>query len=134
MTDEEVGNLWRRVKDAKPVAVRDLIRKLVDDRIHFYRETEGWSADYALNAALCDYHIANSSGHPRRQGAPMTDKDPLKPNLTLLCKLGSIAVHVEEMLSAKGHIFDRSALESLLSDDEVREWIKAMGVYLPRKR
>ena len=71
MTDEEVGNLWRRwrkvhaVMDATgghnreiPEAIKSLIRKLIDDRIHFYRETEGWSADYALNAALCDYHIA----------------------------------------------------------------------------
>lgn len=60
--------------------------------------------------------------------------DPLKPELSLLSKLGSIAVHSGEMLSAKGHVFDRTALEGLLRDWEVQEWIKAMGVYMPVKR
>jgi hypothetical protein len=59
--------------------------------------------------------------------------DPLQPSLALLCKLGSIAVHVEEMLSPAGHAFDRIALETVL-DEEVRTWIKNMGVYMPRKR
>lgn len=63
-------------------------------------------------------------------------KDPLKPSAGLLCKLGSIAVHVEEMLSLKGHAFDRSAIESLLEDSEVKEWQKAMDklALLPRRR
>ena len=59
--------------------------------------------------------------------------DPLTPDLTTLCKLGSIVVHVEEMLST-GHAFDRAALQSLLIDPEVQRWIKAMGVYVPLKR
>ena len=60
--------------------------------------------------------------------------DPLSSNLTTLVKLGSIVVHVEEMLSPKGCEFDKIAIESLLKDPEIVEWIKAMGVYLPVKR
>jgi len=52
--------------------------------------------------------------------------DPLKPSVALLVKLGSIAVHVEEMMSPKGHQFDRVALQTLLNDAEVVEWRKAM--------
>jgi hypothetical protein len=60
--------------------------------------------------------------------------DTLQPNPSLLCKLGSIAVHAEEMLSPGVHPFDKVALESLLSDPEVRQWIKDMGSYLPAQR
>jgi hypothetical protein len=60
--------------------------------------------------------------------------DTLQAKLSLLLKLGSIAVHAEEMLSPGGHACDRAALESLLSDSEVQNWIKDMGVYLPAKR
>ncbi len=52
--------------------------------------------------------------------------DPLKPPITILIKLGSITVHVDEMLSAHGHDFDRIAIESLLSDPELVEWLKQM--------
>ncbi len=60
--------------------------------------------------------------------------DPFKPSLTLLAKLGSIVVHYEELLSPKGHSFDRHALKTLLDDSEVKNWIKGMGPYLPVKR
>jgi len=60
--------------------------------------------------------------------------DPLKPELGLLVKLGSIAVHVEEMMSPKGHRFDKAAIQTLLDDAEVKQWIKDMGVYMPVKR
>lgn len=60
--------------------------------------------------------------------------DPTQPPLTLLSKLGSIAIHAEEMLSPKGHEFARIALEGLLKDAEVLEWLKQMKVYLPVKR
>ncbi len=43
----------------------------------------------------------------------------LEPDASLLCKLGSIVVHVEEMLAPGGHEFDRQALLSLLTNDEV---------------
>ena len=62
--------------------------------------------------------------------------DPLKPSPSLLVKLGSIAVHAEELLSPKGHPFDREALKSLYDDEEVIEWRKAMDkmAMLPLKR
>jgi hypothetical protein len=60
--------------------------------------------------------------------------DPLKPSVALLSKIGSIVVHAEEMLSAKGHEYDRQAILSGLQDPELREWIKAMGAFLPQKR
>lgn len=60
--------------------------------------------------------------------------DPTKPNLPLLMKLGSIVVHADEGFSAKGHEFDIEAMMPLLRDPEVQQWIKDMGVYLPRKR
>ena len=60
----------------------------------------------------------------------------MNPSVSLLCKLGSIAVHVEELLSADGHEFDRIELDALLRDPEVREWMKAMdaAAMLPKKR
>lgn len=60
--------------------------------------------------------------------------DPLKPNLTLLCKLGSMIVHTDELLSDDGHAFDKIALQQLFKDKEVQEWLKDMKVYLPVKR
>jgi hypothetical protein len=59
---------------------------------------------------------------------------PENPSLRLLCKLGSIVVHVDEMLSDDEYVFDRFTLQVLLDDAEVQEWIKTMGVYLPQKR
>ena len=62
--------------------------------------------------------------------------DPLKPPVSLLVKLGSIAVHAEEHWSTTGHVFDRTAAEQLLQDKEVRAWLKAMNkmAMLPVKR
>lgn len=62
--------------------------------------------------------------------------NPLKPTVSLIVKLGSIAVHVEEMLSPKGHTFDRAALQTLLDDAEVKDWIAQMNAMamLPVKR
>jgi len=59
-----------------------------------------------------------------------------QPSLSVLIKLGSIAVHVDEMLSPMGHTFDRMALQQLLKDEEVRTWIAAAGKngWLPEKR
>lgn len=51
--------------------------------------------------------------------------NPLKPSLALLCKLGSIAVHAEELCERnccyKTEV-DRDALLSVLSDPEVQQW------------
>lgn len=66
----------------------------------------------------------------------MEIKDPLSPSVSLLCKLGSAVVHIEEATSAKGHTFDRVALNSLLADPELKEWLEAMRrqAFLPVKR
>lgn len=60
--------------------------------------------------------------------------DPLAPDLPLLMKLGSIVVHAEELISPKGHLVDRAAITALLANDDVKQWVKDMGVYLPLKR
>lgn len=62
--------------------------------------------------------------------------NPLKPNVTLLVKLGSIAVHAEEILSPKGHAFDKAALQTLFNDPDVKDWIAQMSAMamLPVKR
>jgi hypothetical protein len=61
---------------------------------------------------------------------------PMQAPTTVMVKLGSIAVHVEELLSPGGHAFDRTALTTLLADAEVREWLAAMDklALLPVKR
>jgi hypothetical protein len=62
--------------------------------------------------------------------------DPLQPSAALLVKLGSIAVHADELTSPTGHAFDRVALQSLLQDAEVAAWLKEMDAmaFLPKKR
>ena len=62
--------------------------------------------------------------------------DPLKPSPSVLVKLGSLAIHAEEMMSPSGHRFDKIALEGLLRDPEVREWLAEMDklAFLPKKR
>lgn len=58
------------------------------------------------------------------------------PPVTLLVKLGSIAVHADEMMSSDGHSFDRIALQGLIVDPEVSAWIKLMdgAAMMPKKR
>lgn len=67
---------------------------------------------------------------------PPTKTDPLAPGLGLLVKLGSIAVHADEMFSDDGHHFDKVALQQLLVDQEVVAWIAKMTemAMVPRKR
>lgn len=67
---------------------------------------------------------------------PTPDIDPRQPTLSLLIKLGSIAVHAEEYLSPNGHPFDKIALDNLLKDYEVKRWIEQMNAMamLPVKR
>ena len=62
--------------------------------------------------------------------------NPLEPSPSILCKLGSIAVHAEEMFSPTGHPFDRVELEQRLKDPEIQEWLAAMGglAMIPVKR
>ena len=62
--------------------------------------------------------------------------DPLKPSASLLIKLGSVIVHQEEMMSSKGHDFDKHALDTVRNDPEVVEWLARMTklAFLPVKR
>ena len=62
--------------------------------------------------------------------------EALKPSPALLCKLGSIIIHTEELTSPTGHGFDKIALDGLVNDPEVVEWMEAMRAMamLPVKR
>lgn len=64
--------------------------------------------------------------------------NPLKPPASLLCKIGSIAVHTDEMLNSppSERPFDKAALVSLLNDPEVNAWLAQMSAIalLPVKR
>lgn len=62
--------------------------------------------------------------------------DPLKPSASLLCKLGSIVVHVEEGTSKDGHPFDMVSLRTLMCDAEIITWLAAMDkmAMIPKKR
>ena len=64
------------------------------------------------------------------------EADALKPSVQLLIKLGSIIVHQQELQSANGHYMDKAALDSLLGDEDVKEWMKEMDgmAFLPVKR
>lgn len=55
-----------------------------------------------------------------------TGPDPLSPTVRLLCKLGSFVVHLEEINTPGGNFYDAAAIDALLADPELREWIKAM--------
>lgn len=52
--------------------------------------------------------------------------NPLDPTPSTLCKLGSIVVHALELASPNGHAFDKVALDALLKDPEVVEWMQGM--------
>jgi hypothetical protein len=55
--------------------------------------------------------------------------------VALMVKLASVVVHVEELLSSDGHEFDQKALEGLVIDAEVKEWLRSIpSVLLPVKR
>ena len=60
----------------------------------------------------------------------------MKKPTPLLVKLGAIAVHAEEFFSPTGHQFDRNAIEGLLADHEVQQFLHDpdMRVFLPLKR
>lgn len=60
----------------------------------------------------------------------------LTPDTATLCKLGSIAIHAEELLSPHGHHFDKVALDQLMRDEDVVRWLKGMRklALLPEKR
>ena len=59
---------------------------------------------------------------------------PLVLDPTLAAKIASVVVHADEMLSADGHPFDKTALEQALQDPDVVRWISDLGPLAPRKR
>lgn len=63
-------------------------------------------------------------------------RDIVDPPVSLLVKLGSIAVHAEELTQPGAHSLDLAALRGLLNDPEVREWLAAADALalLPIKR
>lgn len=52
--------------------------------------------------------------------------DNLTPDLKVLCKIGSIVRHCEEALSPNDHVYDATALKTLLEDQDVQDWLKEM--------
>lgn len=62
--------------------------------------------------------------------------DPRHPTLSVLVKLGSIARHADELSGPGGHPADQGAIDSLLRDPEVVEWMAAADklALLPVKR
>lgn len=62
--------------------------------------------------------------------------NPLYPTATLLIKLGSVIIHQEELMSPKGHEFDKHALDTVRNDPAVVEWLDSMAKqgFLPVKR
>lgn len=51
---------------------------------------------------------------------------PLQPSPAVLSALGSIVVHVEELISPEGHAFDRLELQKLLDSTTVKDWMVEM--------
>lgn len=60
----------------------------------------------------------------------------MKISVSLAAKLGSVVVHVDEGLSAGGHAFDWRAINSLISDPEVKAWLAHLRgmALIPEKR
>lgn len=56
----------------------------------------------------------------------MKSANPLKPSPQLLAKIGSAAAHAQEALGPDGHHFDKIALDGLLNDPQVKEWMAQM--------
>lgn len=55
-------------------------------------------------------------------------------SVSLAAKLGSIIVHVEELLGPGGGQYDVAALRGLLEDKEVKKFLKSLGPLVPVKR
>lgn len=52
--------------------------------------------------------------------------DPLQPGPAILAKLASVVVHIDEHNGPNGHKNDMEAINSLLQDAELADWIVAM--------
>jgi hypothetical protein len=62
--------------------------------------------------------------------------EALNPPTTLLIKLGSLIVHLQEWSSPGAHDFDKVSIDTLLSDPEVVAWLETMdrAAFLPKRR
>ncbi len=69
---------------------------------------------------------------PKQKTLPKVD--PLAPRLSLLVKFYSICVHANEILSPTGRPADKVALESVLYDPEVTDFVTGMAVIAPVQR
>ena len=60
----------------------------------------------------------------------------MTPSPSVLAKLGSIAVHYDELLGPGGHYVDRTELKILLDDPELKDWLKQMDAMalIPKRR
>lgn len=76
--------------------------------------------------------MSASKRNPQSANKP----DPLQPSMVLLITLGSLVVHIDEMISPNGHPFDVEAVKSLLTNQELKDWLKQMDrlALLPKKR
>ncbi len=62
-------------------------------------------------------------------------REPDDIDLPTRVKLASLVVHCEEMLSPRGHTFDREAVRTIVQDGGVRRWLASFDpVLLPVRR
>src|SRR5258706_12305733 len=123
-TGHAVDFAGREQSNAGREVERRLFQSRHQQRIHGRR----------VDRSKCVLQESYAAGLQGSDGAGVND--PLKPSLSLLIKLGSIIVHQEEIMSPKGHNFDKAALDSVRNDPEVNEWFFQMNkkAFLPVKR
>lgn len=93
--------------------------------IEYLMPTEG-DPDCAF-MVRASYRVGNSMGQGGvRMIGDMVNQPPTMPPLDLLCKLGSIARHVEEATADGGSHFDVAALQALIGDKQVLKWMSQM--------
>lgn len=93
------------------------------ERIALGVHRQGRNVDRARQYPGVEFFNRGRSGRVREEILSMSKSvsrkgDPLKPSMTLLCKLGSIAVHAEEFLSPNADDLDLAAIRALLTDAE----------------
>lgn len=54
-------------------------------------------------------------------------RDPLKPSVKVLVKLGSAIVHAKEALSEDARLIDKREFEQVLEEPDVAEWMGDMN-------
>lgn len=52
--------------------------------------------------------------------------DAMDPDVSVLAKLASLVVHLQEAEGEGGHWFDIAAVKSLINDGGIKEWTEAM--------